>query len=931
MNSRLLRVVTTMMTVIIMVGLLGASQTVGARARSDNAVMGVDSGEAPGELFVAEVSEENIELVGHLGGIAQAIEVAGNYAYAGIGPEFAVLDISDPAHVQRVGWLVAEGEVMDIAIQGGYAYLAYRNVDYPGSVGAVGLQVVDIRRPALPAPLAVKEFGRCGYNERLAVQGDSVYFAFTACEYMGSIIMPSGASLYRLDITYPSNPLILDTYGGVSGTIYGLAATPGWLYALVYDYNQPINEENRMVVFDISSPGSMVETAWLTSQGDASWLASQGDHIALAGDYALIAANNGLQVVDASDPSQPTDAGFHYLPTGIGGIYTHAAAAYVVYPNSILILDVTDPLNPVDLGAYQTSGQALDISVAGATAYSANGWDGVEIFDTAGLAQRGLVVAPEYLNDLAIAGGYAYGVADDGFWTLDINDPDTPLPLAYMETLSPIVSIAVAGSFAFLASPMDGIHVIDISDPLAPLEAAAFSLPIDYRQLTLVGDRIYAAAGLDGLRILDASDPYHLEEIGAFTPDYGVNAAAVAGRYAYLAAGNDNLILLDISDPGSMDVDGVYDPPDFYSGGQRGSAVAVRGGIVLLGTILGAPTPLSGNDSGSIWIVDVSEPEEPVEVGSFGGGAPYRVSLEGSRAYVVREWQGLYIYDISNPAAERMLGRYNPSEYTYGMTLDGERVYLYNQSLFVLRYPDPALPSFVGMVSHANGQPYPGVPVSASAALAERVSDMYGAYAFRGMPEGTYTITPSLPGNAFHPPSRTVSVPPSALGQNFTILPEPVQIDFTPGISATLRYTDTQELPTWLEIPGDASATPLTLQVVPTIGGGAPGYAFTGHAFELNASGAGEGAAGFVFNAPLTATIQYSPLDVAVISDPDNLALWLWDGAAWQDAAQSCSPAGEYSRDPANYTLSLPICQTGTYKLMGPTQQVYLPMIPSNR
>lgn len=62
----------------------------------------------------------------------------------------------------------------------------------------------------------------------------------------------------------------------------------------------------------------------------------------------------------------------------------------------------------------------------------------------------------------------------------------------------------------------------------------------------------------------------------------------------------------------------------------------------------------------------------------------------------------------------------------------------------------------------------------------------------------------------------------------------------------------------------------------------------------------------------------------------DSLALRWWDGAAWVDAAATCSPAAEYIRDPDGRTLSLPTCQTGVYKLMGPTQQVYLPLIPAD-
>jgi len=91
------------------------------------------------------------------------LKCGGQYAYVGFGTELAILDVSDPAHVHRVGWLVAEGEVMDIAIQGDYAYIAYERQggDIYGRPRVPGLQIVDIRRPALPAALSVKEFGNC--------------------------------------------------------------------------------------------------------------------------------------------------------------------------------------------------------------------------------------------------------------------------------------------------------------------------------------------------------------------------------------------------------------------------------------------------------------------------------------------------------------------------------------------------------------------------------------------------------------------------------------------------------------------------------------------------------------------------------------------------------------------------------------------------
>jgi hypothetical protein len=64
---------------------------------------------------------------------------------------------------------------------------------------------------------------------------------------------------------------------------------------------------------------------------------------------------------------------------------------------------------------------------------------------------------------------------------------------------------------------------------------------------------------------------------------------------------------------------------------------------------------------------------------------------------------------------------------------------------------------------------------------------------------GTYTLTPMLAGYSFYPPTRTLTLPPNAGPQSFTILPEPVSATLTPTLAA--------------------------------YGGG---FAFAGHAFDLD-------------------------------------------------------------------------------------------------
>ena len=74
--------------------------------------------------------------------------------------------------------------------------------------------------------------------------------------------------------------------------------------------------------------------------------------------------------------------------------------------------------------------------------------------------------------------------------------------------------------------------------------------------------------------------------------------------------------------------------------------------------------------------------------------------------------------------------------------------------------------SISGHVHDDNDDPVSDVVVSAGAS-GSGITDASGAYTITGLSAGTYTITPSRSGYVFLPPTRTVSVPPDAMGWDF--------------------------------------------------------------------------------------------------------------------------------------------------------------------
>jgi hypothetical protein len=72
-----------------------------------------------------------------------------------------------------------------------------------------------------------------------------------------------------------------------------------------------------------------------------------------------------------------------------------------------------------------------------------------------------------------------------------------------------------------------------------------------------------------------------------------------------------------------------------------------------------------------------------------------------------------------------------------------------------------------GRVTDGSSNPISGVAVSAGAG-GSATTDANGYYTITDLSNGTYTLTPTKSGYTFSPPSRTVSVPPDATGQDFT-------------------------------------------------------------------------------------------------------------------------------------------------------------------
>jgi hypothetical protein len=185
----------------------------------------------------------------------------------------------------------------------------------------------------------------------------------------------------------------------------------------------------------------------------------------------------------------------------------------------------------------------------------------------------------------------------------------------------------------------------------------------------------------------DAADSLNCRLVGSY--DVPGTAIALSGNLAYVPDNYRSLYILDVSDPTAPFELGRFDVTQYLN------YVAVWGDLVCLG---------GDSMSGFLWIVDVSDPREPYAVGNyrFPGGLYIEGDfvLSGDYAYVPAGRDGLRILRMK-PKAPYELGYWDGLGKTRGVALSGNVAYVtdYDSGLQILDVSDPRAPYELGRCS----------------------------------------------------------------------------------------------------------------------------------------------------------------------------------------------------------------------------------------
>lgn len=659
--------------------------------------------------------------------------------------------------------------------------------------------------------------------------------------------------------------------------------------------------------------------------------------VLVEGDYAYVADSYGLHIFDTSDTAAPQQIG----AVNLGSTYALGKSGNIIYVTGYSYLhsiDVSDPTLPTHLYALSTGGLSRSLDIQGEYAYVTSGFSGLRVVDISqpsNLSIVSTVMDGAGPLNVAVHGNYASVlIYPSGLYIVDISNPNAPTEVGNVTAvLGSSEGIALENNYAYIANGWGGLHIADVSDPANPSFVGIDSNTSGtFGQLAAASNHVHALGGNNNFasrsRAIDISDPLNpatdgsidllYDEMRAMTGDesyiylsvsttstgpvvqtysasdlstvlgtwnsggHFITALTRDGQYLYAAAAG-RMFIIDVSDPAN--------PTEV--GATNLSVIAETNGIVVAGqyAYLGRGDDDLDTQSQGVTIIDVSNPVAPVEVNTFTtSGADYAdvngVDVAGDLAYLAAYDAGLRIVDVSDPANPIEIGAYHSVQDVTAVQVVGRYAYLADGSsgLVVLDISDPVNPFQVSAF------------------------DVDGARDVLLVGDNIYLSS----------------------GENgfFALRQTAVSTTITPGQGETFIYTDTLGLTTTIHLPTDSvnSDTVLLYASVPEVTPTA-GLQFAGRAFDLTAYQDGVSQSNFAFLQPVSVSLTYRDEDVDGL-DESKLTLQVWDGAAWMDAATTCSPPSSYTRDTDDNTISVDICHLSRFALMEFSgQQLFLPLV----
>ena len=515
----------------------------------------------------------------------------------------------------------------------------------------------------IPSNYAVSKPGRFGTKQVSSVNLPHAPSNIIISGNYAYLCQSSYGGLNILDITDPeqiSSPITIlegeKTYDGVVADDYA--------FVILGDLNNL-----KLAIMQLITPQYPADPVYVE-------LGDYAKGVTVSGNYAYIAADrDGLGIIDITNKSNPGSESFltHY-----GYVKCLASTDDYLYLGSdttFYILDIsTTPGSPIlkDTVSLEDHG-SLDIInsivIKDNTAYLAGQFTEADLTTKYGLAliditnptDAGVPIyaaTPKSTNKLILSGCYAYLVASNQVFIVDLSDPSNPLYSETMAFSAALLSgIAIYGKYAFISNSYNGLFVFDIANPTNPGSPTNIPTSGEFTNIEILGSTVIALDYQDGLAAIDISNPKQPGSPNYFYTSSNIQMVKIYSNYAFIHESGVGIKVLNISD--------IAHPIELITIPESKNSYEVFGNNLYI------PAP------NNLIIYDFTESENPgVPVSINTGAATIDVAIGDHYAFVI-DGDGMASIDIYDPENPVLLDHLNtPSKHPSNVTVSGNYAYL---------------------------------------------------------------------------------------------------------------------------------------------------------------------------------------------------------------------------------------------------------------
>jgi hypothetical protein len=420
-------------------------------------------------------------------------------------------------------------------------------------------------------------------------------------------------------------------------------------------------------------------------------LGEYANHVLIVEDHAFVVLDDYLKLVDITDPNIPQLIDWA-LPIDIvrslkrSGSYMYATDKY-----GVKIIDVSIPSTPSVVGVYEYPEDEYGLAAVSEGYLYLGGLAGINVvdFSNPSVPQSIMSFSLDMVNDLAISGNtLVVSRWYEPMVLYDITNPEAVTQITLITSLERFGGVQTEGEYLYTYhTEPRGIHIWDISTPNSPNMIGEYiAARGNVEDVIVRGDYAYVMA--KGFYILDISDPHNCSLIGQyFPPGYGAWDVEITDddNYAVIADG-DGIDIVDVSDP--------QNPV------QAGRAALETSSLTLEGNLIAACS------AGRQWLIDISDPTSPTIAGNTDNFQHWAKNVKLFDGILYASFVGpdelnVFIYDVHDPTQPQFLTTYNdPRQWRAWGVLEviGNRLYLCSDySIFdIVDVSDPSTPVTIG-------------------------------------------------------------------------------------------------------------------------------------------------------------------------------------------------------------------------------------------